>query len=100
MTMPKWLDKVLTDATPACNDIVRWVSLEAEQQLPWYRKLQMHAHFLICEFCKRYREQLFTLRTLLRAAPEKLTDTVEKNPAQLPADAKQRIKDALRNQSK
>lgn len=96
MKLSKWLGHLLNHATPVCKDVVRWASLEAEQPLPWYRKLQMHAHFLVCEFCKRYREQLIALRTVLRKAPEKLIDS-ESTP--LPPGAKQRIKDALRDKS-
>lgn len=98
MKLPKWLDALLIRATPPCKEIVRWVSEEVEQPLPWHRRLRMHAHFLICKFCKRYRAQVTTLRTVLRSSSEKLHGC-ETSEDHLPTDAKQRIKDALRDKS-
>jgi hypothetical protein len=47
----------------------------------------------MCSFCERYAKQLKYMRTVSREFPEKIGEVSD---ATLPADAKQRMKAALR----
>ena len=47
----------------------------------------------MCSFCERYAKQLKYMRTVAREFPEKVGEVSD---ATLPADAKQRMKAALR----
>ena len=90
----RWLDNLLIWLTPPCREVVRWVSQDLDGQLTWHQRVRMHAHFLICALCKRYRQQLAALRTVLRSDPPQLSGGG--NEQKLSPEAKEHIKDLLR----
>ncbi len=56
-------------------------------------RLKLRLHFLMCSFCERYAKQLKYMRTVAREFPEKIGEVSD---ASLSADAKERMKAALR----
>lgn len=92
--MPRWLDNLLVWLAPPCREVVRWASQDLDGVLTWHQRVRMRIHFLICNLCKRYQQQLAALRAVLRSDPERLLgdDAAQK----LSPEAKQHIKDALR----
>jgi hypothetical protein len=56
-------------------------------------RIKLRIHYLMCSFCERYAEQLKYMRTVAREFPEKIGEVSD---ATLPADAKERMKAALR----
>lgn len=79
--------------TPKCHDITRLVSESMDRPLPLRTRIAMRIHYLICQWCDRYRKQLGFLREALKSCPEP-----EENAAKgsLPAPAKDRLKVKLR----
>ncbi|MBI3776952.1 MAG: zf-HC2 domain-containing protein [Gammaproteobacteria bacterium] len=95
MKMPRWLDDVLAWLTPPCREVVRWASQDLDGVLTWHQRVRMRMHFVICDLCKRYQQQLAVLRALLRSDPERLLgDDAQK----LSPEAKQHLKEMLREQ--
>lgn len=94
MKMPRWLDNVLIWLTPPCRQVVRWASQDLDGVLTWHQRVRMRLHFLICDLCRRYQQQLVALRTALLSNSERLADSGAEQKLSL--QAKQRIKDALR----
>lgn len=94
MKMPRWLDNVLVWLTPPCRQVVRWASQDLDGVLPWRQRVRMQLHFLICDLCRRYQQQLAALRAALHSHPERLADNGDEQKLSL--QAKQQIKDALR----
>jgi hypothetical protein len=64
-----------------------------DKELPLIMRLKLRIHYLMCSFCERYAKQLKYMRTVSREFPEKIGEVSD---ATLPADAKQRMKAALR----
>ena len=56
-------------------------------------RIKLRIHYLMCSFCERYMKQLKYIRQVSREFPEKIGDVSD---ASLPADAKKRMKAALR----
>ena len=79
--------------TPTCPEVIRILSLGMEKKLPLLLRLKLRIHYLMCSFCKRYMKQLKYIREVSREFPEKIGDVSD---ASLPADAKERMKAALR----
>lgn len=52
--------------TPNCAEMSRLASKAIDQPLPWWIRLKMRLHFLICVWCQRYYKHL---KFLHRAAP-------------------------------
>jgi len=65
-----------------------------EKELPLITRIKLRIHFLMCSFCERYMKQLKYIRQVSREFPEKIGEV---SNATLPADAKERIKSALRS---
>ena len=80
--------------TPTCPEVARILSLGMEKELSLMTRLKLRVHFLMCSFCERYMKQLKYMREVAREFPEKIGDVSDAN---LPEDAKQRMKDALRS---
>jgi len=56
-------------------------------------RMKLRIHYLMCSFCERYMKQLKYIREVSREFPEKIGDVSD---ASLPAEAKERMKAALR----
>jgi hypothetical protein len=79
--------------TPTCPEVVRILSLGMDKELSLMMRIKLRIHYLMCSFCKRYMKQLKYIREVSREFPEKIGDVSD---ASLPADAKERMKAALR----
>jgi len=75
-----------------CKEIIELTSKDMETSLPWYTRLEMKAHYLMCETCHRYAQQLQFMNKALRV----FEGHVPTENCQLPDDAKQRIAKKMR----
>jgi 3-methyladenine DNA glycosylase AlkC len=85
----------LARMTPPCKDVTHLASQAMDRPLPWSTRLNLQLHYWICEACARYRDQLRTVRQVLRRS----TDTTgsQKPESSLPAlAAKGRLTEAFR----
>ena len=64
-----------------------------DKQLSLMMRIKLRIHYLMCSFCERYAKQLKYMRTVSSEFPDKIGEVSD---ASLPADAKDRIKAALR----
>jgi|ERR1700746_1058268 hypothetical protein len=80
--------------TPPCHDITRLLSQSMDRQLPLYTRMAIRLHFQICVWCKRYGEQLDTIRKASRSIPQQ---SERISSASLSESARQRIKEAVRH---
>ena len=79
--------------TPTCAEMSRLASRGLEQPLSLGTRCKMRLHFLICVWCQRYQKHL---RLLHRAAPHFDEHLDGVSARGLSAEARQRIKDRLR----
>ena len=70
------------------------MSLGMDKELPLMMRIKLRIHYLMCSFCERYMKQLKYIRQVSREFPKKIGDVSD---ASLSADAKERMKAALRN---
>ena len=79
--------------TPTCPEVIRILSLGMDKPLPLSTRIKLRIHYLMCSFCERYAKQLKYMREVAREFPEKIGEVSD---AKLPAEAKERLKEALR----
>jgi hypothetical protein len=79
--------------TPTCPEVVRILSLGMDKQLSLMMRMKLRIHYLMCSFCERYMKQLKYIRQVSREFPDKIG---ELSDAKLSNEAKQRLKEALR----
>ena len=79
--------------TPTCPEVVRILSLAMDKQLSFMMRIKLRIHYLMCSFCQRYMKQLNYLREISREFPNKIGEISD---ASLTADAKERMKAAMR----
>lgn len=100
-----WAVWCVKEATGSCADITRLLSQGMDRPLPWHARCKIRAHFLICDLCQRYGEQIRFLREAMRKLSERLekpggenapNETPSRN---LPPGAKERLKQKLREQA-
>jgi hypothetical protein len=82
--------------TPRCPEVVRLLSLGMERPLPWWTRLRVRIHYLMCSFCERYAKQLKYMREVAHEFPEKIGDV---SPEEIPDDVKARMRETLRRSS-
>jgi hypothetical protein len=70
---------LLTRIILPCKDVTHLASQAMDRPLPWSTRLNLQLHYWICEACVRYRDQLRTVRQVLRGSPEQ-DDTNETLP--------------------
>jgi hypothetical protein len=64
-----------------------------DKELPLFTRIKLRVHSLMCSFCERYAKQLKYMRAVAREFPEKIGEVSD---AKLPSEAKERLKQALR----
>src|SRR5438105_15363804 len=79
--------------TPTCPEVTRILSLGMDKELPLTTRIKLRVHYLMCSFCERYAKQLNYVREVAREFPKKIGEISD---ATLPAEAKQPLKEALR----
>jgi hypothetical protein len=79
--------------TPTCPEVIRILSLGMDKPLPLTTRIKLRIHYLMCSFCGRYAKQLNYMREVSREFPEKIGEVSD---AKLPTEAKERLKEALR----
>ena len=75
----------------SCHDMSRLSSQSLDAKLPRLTRLRMRVHWLICKWCRRYRDQLALIR---RAITRLGSDAPGTGPA-LPPEARERIRKKL-----
>jgi len=88
-----WLARRL----PTCREVTPWMSESLDNPLPLGRRIKLRLHILVCEYCKRYEEQLMALRNAVQAMASPPAESSPNDQPGLSADARERIKQALKN---
>ena len=73
------------------------VSESMDRQLPLHRRILVMAHLMMCKYCHRFKKQLLILRNAV--ALEDIDDKKLGHSASLSKDARDRIKQAMRDLS-
>ena len=64
-----------------------------DKELSLMMRTKLRIHYLMCSFCERYMKQLKYIRQVSREFPEKIGEISD---AKLSTEAKERLKEALR----
>lgn len=90
---PCWITTKIGDLvwriTPSCREVARFTSEGRDHALPFGMRLRLKLHRRFCAWCARYARQLDLLHEAAHRRDEQHTST-------LPADAKARLKSAIR----
>jgi 3-methyladenine DNA glycosylase AlkC len=86
---------LLARITPPCKDVTHLASQAMDRPLPWSTKLNLQFHYWICEACARYRDQLRTVRQVLRRSIDTRLDQKPESSSPAPA-VKARLKETFR----
>jgi len=76
-----------------CNEVTRRVSQSLDEEQPFFQRVLIRMHLLMCRFCARQKKQMLFIRDLLRIHSTPLRDTVP--PGILSQEARERIKRSL-----
>lgn len=84
----------------SCREVTRLVSDGLERELPLRERMQLRLHVMMCRSCSAYRRQIRVLDRLFRGHGGEQTATPGENGTGLSAEAKERIKAAVREHQK
>lgn len=91
-----WLARRL----PVCREVTPWMSERLDQPLPLGREIKLRLHILVCDFCKHYQNQLLALRDAVQIMANQTQESATPDQPRLSADARERLKKALKNQDR
>jgi len=86
----------LAGRLPTCKEVTRIASEAMEQNISLRRRIEFKPHLLICSWCRRYVQQLQTMREVSHQHTAKMETSAAKPAAQLSGEARERMKQALR----
>ena len=78
-----------------CKAVTRMVSESLDRKLPFYQRMGIRMHLLMCKLCSRYRRQLLFLRETIRLQAASSEDI--ESAIVLPPGTRERIKRSIRN---
>ena len=78
-----------------CQAVTRMVSESLDRKLPFYQRMGIRMHLLMCKLCSRYRRQLLFLRETIRLQAASSEDI--ESAIVLPPGTRERIKRSIRN---
>ncbi len=76
----------------SCKHASQLISKSLDQRLSLYERVSLRLHFLICDVCSRFRQQLYTLKSAISVL---LNQTENDETIQLPVQAKARIQHTI-----
>lgn len=79
----------------SCKDVTRLISESMDHSLPLAKRAGVRFHLLICRFCARYERQLLLIREIMRRLAATEAKPGEPHGETLPAEARERIRNAL-----
>ena len=82
---------------PACKQLVPVMSQSLERTLTLRERVTMKLHLWVCIWCVRYLEQLHSMRDALSARGAQVSDDAASTGDSLSAEARERLKTALRH---
>lgn len=85
--------------TPSCEMITQKVSKSMDEPLSFKEQLQVRFHLMMCEFCTRYRDQLLTIRKMIREQTEAWEPDSDVSEFSLSSEKREQIKKKLRENS-
>ncbi len=72
----------------SCKRASQLISKSLDQHLSFSERLKLRLHLLICDVCKRFKQQLYMLRLAIKGL---IKQTENDETIQLPLQAKERI---------
>lgn len=91
-----YLAQAIGRLIPSCREVTQLVSESMEESLPLTKRMGVKLHLLMCVWCRRYRQQLLLMRQMIRRYLARLEAGRAEPTISLPAQARQRIERALR----
>ena len=76
----------------SCKHASQLISRSLDQRLSFFERLSLRLHLLICNVCTRFKQQLYTLQSAIKAL---LKQTENDETVQLPLQAKERIQNVI-----
>jgi hypothetical protein len=80
----------------SCKEVSYLVSESLDRTLPFWQRLQVRLHLLMCRFCARFRKQTLFLRDAARHYMMAVEDTEVAASPGLSPEARDRIKRSLK----
>ena len=78
-----------------CKEVSEMVSESMDRALPFYQRVLIRMHLLMCKYCTRVREQFEAIRAASRY--EELHGKELDDSRSLSTDGKERLKEFLKN---
>jgi len=79
----------------SCKDVSQLISESMDRTLPFYQRVLMRLHLIICKYCARCREHLKAIRAA--SSHEELHGSELDASRGLSNDGKERLKEFLKN---
>lgn len=83
----------------SCREAAQLISEGLDRRLPFWRRVGLRFHVLMCWACRRYKRQLHGLDHLVSRRFTSPDPTESASSARLSSDARRRIKARLRDRS-
>jgi hypothetical protein len=80
-----------------CKEVSRRVSESMDHRLPLYQRMLIRMHLMVCKYCSQFRRQVMFLREICRS--HQLDEGAMDTTFNLPPDARERIRQALKSWS-
>ncbi len=79
-----------------CKHASQLISKSLDRQLSWRERFAIRFHLLLCKYCKRFSQQLITMRKALK----RMSQTIENDPdIRLSDESKSRIAQSIESTS-
>ena len=78
-----------------CKEVSSRISESMDHNLSLYQRMLIRMHLLMCRYCARFRRQVLYLRELCRS--HWMDESSPDASVNLPSDARERIRQALKS---
>ena len=80
-----------------CQQASQLISKSLDRQLSWRERFAVRLHLLFCKYCKRFSQQIITMRKAL----SRLSQSIENDSdIRLPSETKSRIEHSIESSLK
>ncbi len=94
------LAKAMGRFVPSCEQVSLLVSDSMEEKLPLRIKMRVAIHLLMCQWCRRFKQQLSQMRALIRKTRAEVDSVTTHPPVTLSDSARERMQRSLDSSNK
>jgi len=83
----------------SCKEVSELVSQSMDRKLPFWQRVGVRVHLMMCRFCAGFRKQLYLFREAARRNAEQTAQATDPSAPTLSSESRERMRRTLKDEN-